>query len=98
MKTRTCFAVFFIVSFISLATSRAKDDPIELSNCPAPVQATIKQYSARGTLEGIAVDQRKKAGGPAVYEAKFSLTDGKRIEVHISAAGQVILVEDKKAK
>jgi hypothetical protein len=33
-----------------------------------------------------------------VYEAKFSLKDGRRIEIHISAEGQVLQMEDKKPK
>jgi hypothetical protein len=94
---KNCIRSFAFIC-LTLVASWAKDDPIGLSQCPAPVQAVIKQYSARGTLEGVAVDEKKKTGGPAVYEAKFTLKDGKRIEVHISAGGQVILVEDKKPK
>lgn len=76
----------------------AKDKPVNLDACPAAVQAIIQQYQSRGTLEEIALDEKKKSGGPAVYEAKFSLPDGNRIEVHISAEGSVLKVEDKKRK
>jgi hypothetical protein len=44
------------------------------------------------------LDEKKKSGGPAVYEAKFSLRNGKRIEVHISPEGKVLQFEDKKPK
>ena len=76
----------------------AKDTPVSLEQCPAPVQATVRQYAAYGTMEAIALDEKKKSGGPAVYEAKFSLQNGKRIEVHISPEGKVLLVENKQPK
>ena len=75
-----------------------KDVPVSLEQCPAPVQATVRQYIAHGTMEAIALDEKKKSGGPAVYEAKFSFPNGKRIEVHISPDGKVLLVENKESK
>jgi hypothetical protein len=75
-----------------------KDVPVSLDQCPAPVQATVRQYAAHGTLEAIALDEKKKTGGPAVYEAKFNLPTGKRIEVHISPEGKILLVENKQPK
>ena len=68
----------------------AKDVPVSLEQCPAPVQATLRQYSAHGTMEAIALDEKKKSGGPVVYEAKFNFPNGKRIEVHISPEGRVL--------
>jgi hypothetical protein len=76
----------------------AKDQPITVAECPAPVQAVIRHYSTQGTLESVAKDEKKKTGGPVVYEAKFSLKNGKRTEVHISAEGKVIQFEEKKPK
>jgi hypothetical protein len=88
----TCiFALTSVASF-------AKDEVVQLSECPAAVQAVIKHYKNQGTLEEIGLDKKKKSGGPAVYEAKFSLKDGRRIEIHISAEGQVLQMEDKKPK
>ncbi|MDB6148881.1 MAG: hypothetical protein JWQ44_329 [Chthoniobacter sp.] len=78
--------------------ARAKDQPLTLEQCPVPVQDVIRQYTAHGTLESVALDAKKKSGGPATYEAKFNLKDGKRIEVHISAEGKVLGFEDKKSK
>ena len=76
----------------------AKDVPVSLDQCPAPVQATLRQYAAYGTMEALALDEKKKSGGPAVYEAKFAFSTGKRIEVHISPEGKVLLVETKEPK
>ena len=77
----------------------AKDKPVQLRECPAPVQTVIEQYTARGgSLEEIGLDEKKKGGGSPVYEAKFTLPDRNRIEVHISPSGQVITVENKKPK
>lgn len=73
----------------------AKDDPIGIKDCPAPVQALVRHYSQGGTLEEIAIDHKKKSGGPAVYEAKFLTAAGKRIEIHMSPAGKVLKVENK---
>jgi hypothetical protein len=76
----------------------AKDRVITINECPAPVQAIIRHYSSQATFEQVALDEKKKSGGPAVYEARFALRDGKRIEVHVSPQGQVLQLENKKAK
>jgi hypothetical protein len=75
-----------------------KDEVVKLSECPAPVQAVIRHYQGQGTLEEIGLDKKKKSGGPAVYEAKFALKDGRRIEIHVSSDGQVLQMEEKKPK
>jgi len=76
----------------------AKDEAISVDQCPAPVQAVIRQYTAQGTFESVTLDEKKKTGGPAVYEAKFNLRSGKRVEVHILANGNVVQIEEKKPK
>ncbi len=76
----------------------AKDEVINLEQCPAPVQAVIRHYSTQGTLDAIGVDKKAKSGGPAVYEAKFTVKSGNRIEVHISPEGKVLQMEEKKPK
>jgi hypothetical protein len=75
-----------------------KDEVVKLSECPAPVQAVVKHYQNQGTLEEIGLDKKKKSGGPAVYEAKFALKDGRRMEIHISPEGQVLQMEEKQPK
>lgn len=82
----------------SPAVSMGKDEPVKLSECPEPVQAVIRHYQNQGTLEEIGLDKKKKAGGPAVYEAKFTITGGKRVEIHISPEGKVLQMEEKKPK
>ena len=76
----------------------AKDAPVKLEQCPAPVQAVVRQYLPHGSMEQIAYDEKKKSGGLPVYEAKFSLKDGRRIELHISPDGRLLHVENKKTK
>ena len=83
---------------ILISPAWAKDKAVQFGDCPAPVQAMLRQYAAHGTLEEIGLDENKKSGGPATYEAKFTLKDGRRIEVHVGADGKVLLVENKKAK
>ena len=97
---RTILQTLLLIPALSALTltAAAKDDPIDLAKCPAPVQAIIRHYSTQGTLETVAIDEKKKTGGPAVYEAKFSLRNGKRVEVHISAEGKVMQMEEKKPK
>ena len=88
-----------VIPILLLATSGfAKDVPVRLEECPAAVQTVIREHSSRGTFESVARDEKKKSGGAAVYEAKFTLPDGKRVEVHISPDGKVLQVEDKKPK
>ena len=82
----------------ALPSAFAKDAPVNFDECPAPVKAMIQHYSAQGTFESVTFDEKKKSGGPAIYEAKFSLRNGKRIEVHISPEGKVIGFEEKKPK
>lgn len=91
------FAVACIIS-LSSAVTLGKDKPVSLSECPAAVQAVIRHYQNQGTLEEIGLDEKKKSGGPAVYEAKFSLREGKRVEIHITAEGKVLQMEEKKPK
>lgn len=99
MKTRHVQILLSISALLFTAVSAsAKDKPVTLQECPAPVQAVIRQYQATGTLEEIGRDDKKKSGGPSVYEAKFTLAGGRRIEVHISPAGAVLQVEEKQPK
>ena len=89
-----------ILAFTILLSSAAlaKDKPVAIGECPDRVQAVIRQYSTQATFESVALDEKKKTGGPAVYEAKFKLPTGKRIEVHISPEGKVIQFEEKSSK
>ncbi len=92
-------AIVLILAFVAIVTtSEGKDAPLTLRACPAPVQAVIQQYSAKWKFESVALDEKKKSHGEPVYEAKFVMPDGKRIELHISPAGQLITTEEKKPK
>ncbi len=88
------FKILPLIAFL-LSPAMAKDKPISVEQCPAAVQAVIRQYSTQGTFEAVALDEKKKSGGPAVYEAKFTLREGKRVEVIISPEGKVLRVEEK---
>ena len=98
MKTLLQTILLLSVAGSLAPSAAAKDKSIGLGECPAPVQAVIRQYSAKATFESVALDEKKKSGGPAVYEAKFSLPGGKRIELHISSTGTVMQVEEKAPK
>ena len=91
------FALLISLSLGS-ASVQGKDDVVKLAECPEPVQAVVKHYQTQGTLEEIGLDKKKKSGGPAVYEAKFGLKDGRRIEIHISPDGKVLQMEEKRPK
>ena len=86
------------IVLLSAGIAWAKDEVVKLSECPAAVQAVIRHYQNQGTLEEIGLDKKKKSGGPAVYEAKFTIQGGKRFEIHISPEGQVLQMEEKKPK
>ena len=90
--------ISFALSYFVAASAFAKDEVVALEQCPPPVQAVIRHYSAQATLEQIGYDKKAKSGSAAVYEAKFAVKDGSRIEVHIAADGRVVGMEKKKSK
>ena len=98
MKRLSHFVLLLAVTASLSSVAGGKDDPVALEQCPAPVQTVIQHYTTQGSLEGVTLDEKKKTGGPAVYEAKFSLRNGRRVEVHISPEGKVLQFEEKKSK
>ena len=102
MRNKAAFRVVRIATAIIAISfagpAFAKDTPVDLEKCPAPVQAVVRQYLPHGRMEKIAFDEKKKSGGSPVYEAKFTLRDGKRIELHISPEGRLLQVENKAPK
>ena len=101
MRNKAAFHVVRITAVMATSfacTAFSKDTPVNLEKCPTPVQAVVRQYLAQGTMEKIALDEKKKSGGGPVYEAKFTLRDGKRIELHISPDGRLLQVENKAPK
>lgn len=101
MKTQKLHHSIVAAAALTLAftaTASAKDEAVTLEQCPQPVQAVIRSYQTQGQLEEIGLDEKKKSGGPAVYEAKFTLAGGRRIELHLSPNGAVLQIEEKKRK
>lgn len=85
-----------LATFLALSMPLlAKDKEITIEQCPAPVKATIAEYSKKFTFEKVAVDG--KAQSP-VYEAKFGSPDGRRFEIIMGADGKVQKTEPKKPK
>ena len=100
MKISTLPLSLLVIAVTSITSplASAKDEAIALEQCPAPVQTVIRHYQTQATLEEIGLDKKTKAGGPEVYEAKFTLKSGKRMEVHIGPDGKVLQMEEKKPK
>ena len=99
MRTRSALPTLLALTLAAaLSSAAAKDQDVTLEQCPPPVQAVIRHYSKQATLEQIGLDEKKKSGGPAVYEARFAMKDGNKVEVHISPEGSVLQIETKKAK
>jgi hypothetical protein len=92
------FALAALLSLSSALCLQAKDRVVTLEQCPEAVQRVLKHYGTSAKIEEIGLDEKKKSGGPAVYEAKLALPDGRRLEVHISAEGSVLRFEEKKAE
>ena len=90
------FTLGVILAISSALSVHAKDRVVSLEQCPEAVQRVIKHYGTSAKVEEIGLDEKKKSGGPAVYEAKLALPDGRRLEVHISANGSVLRFEEKK--
>ena len=95
MKTLIRHLVLSLLGIALVTTASAKDAPISREQCPAPVQAVIRAYEAQAKFESVSRDDKKKSGGPAVYEAKFDLPKGRKIEIHISPEGKVLQFEEK---
>lgn len=95
MKTLIRRLAFLLLCTVFIPGAVAKDTPIGLQQCPAPVQAVIRAYEAQAKFESVTRDDKKKSGGPAVYEAKFDLPKGRKIEIHISPEGKVLQMEEK---
>jgi hypothetical protein len=95
MKTLIRPLVLSLLCTALVSGAAAKDTPISLQQCPAPVQAVIRAYEAQAKFESVTRDDKKKSGGPAVYEAKFDLPKGRKIEIHISPEGKVLQMEEK---
>jgi uncharacterized membrane protein YkoI len=85
-----------LVTLSFVPSLHAKDRVVTLEQCPEAVQKVIRHYGNSAKVEEIGLDEKKKSGGPAVYEAKLALPDGRRLEVHISATGSVLRFEEKK--
>ena len=83
------------VSMAAAFPALAKDAPITIEQCPEPVQKVIREYQAKGQLQKIGRDEKKKSGGPPVYEARFKMADAGEIEVHIATTGAVLTIEHK---
>ncbi len=86
--------VFF--ALLSLSTlALAKDKDITLEECPAPVKATIAEYSKKFAFEKVELEGKSE---PKVYGAKFLSPDGRRFEIIMSDDGKVQKTELKKSK
>jgi hypothetical protein len=101
MKTHKLHHSIIAAAALTLAftaTASAKDETVTIDQCPPPVQAILRSYQTQGQLEVIGLDKKKKSGGPAVYEAKFTLAGGRRIELHLSPNGSILQIEEKRRK
>jgi uncharacterized membrane protein YkoI len=102
MKTLTQIKIGLVAATVALALAlpavagekegKKKEQKINLSDCPAAVQQTIKDNAAGGEI--LEVEQATQKDGSVVYEAEVKKTDGKKIEVKVSADGKLLKVED----
>jgi hypothetical protein len=69
-----------------------KEERIQLADCPAAVQKTIKDNARGGRI--LEVEKETQRNGTVVYEAEVKQADGKRISIEVAADGKLIKVED----
>lgn len=89
----------FLASFLGIAvglaaatTALAKEEKVQLADCPPAVQKTIQANLAGGSILGI--DRDTDAAGVMVFDADIKLPDGKTCEISVAADGKLLKTEN----
>ena len=78
-----------IASFADKCEKGEKEEKVTLDQCPAAVQATLKEQAKGGTIDEI---EKETEDGKVIYEAEIT-KDGKTIEVEIAEDGTLLKTE-----
>ena len=87
--TLLCGVAAFALALPTFAGSKS-EEKINLSDCPAAVQQTIKDNAGGGDIKE--VEKETKGNGSVVYEADATKSDGKKIEIKVAPDGKLIKV------
>ncbi|HZJ15217.1 MAG TPA: hypothetical protein VFD27_09220 [Chthoniobacteraceae bacterium] len=95
MKALSLSAILF--GFILPLASAKEETEVPFGQCPAPVQAMIKQNAqqVRGTVEKV---EKEKTKDSEFYDAKIAGADGRHWSLKVLPDGKVLEWKEKKAK
>lgn len=84
-----------IIMAYSASSFAGKEEKVQWSQVPPPVQKTITEHAGGGKIEEIEKETEKKDGKSiTVYEAKVKKPDGKKIEIEVGEDGKLIKIDD----
>ena len=86
-------ALALIAPGIALGGNEQK---IDLADCPAAVQKTIKDNANGGTI--VEVEKETKKDGTFVYEAEVKRADGREMDIEVAEDGRLIKIEVEEAE
>lgn len=82
-------ALCLTLAVVSFAGKCEKEEEVTLDQCPAAVQATLKEQAKGGTIDEI---EKVTEDGKVIYEAEIT-KDGKEYEVEIAEDGTLLETE-----
>lgn len=92
LTSPTTFCLAFAGALIAASQIQAKDEKVNLKDCPAAVQKAIEEKAAGGKIKGVEKATEKNVVN---YEAEIKTKDGKDIEVIVTAEGKLVATEMK---
>ena len=73
--------------------AEAKEEKVNLKDCPEAVQKTIKDHASGGKI--LEIEKETQKDGTVVYEAEIKKADGKTIEIEVAADGKLLDTEEE---
>lgn len=97
MKTFTRIQLALASASVALALALPafaadEEKEVDLKDCPAAVQKTIKDAAADGKV--IEVERIVRKDGSVIFEADIKRTDGRKVEVQVAEDGTLLKKSD----
>ncbi len=89
----TCAIVALFSTNLFAGNNDDKEVKVKPEDCPKAVLKAIKNAAKDGKI--IEIEKEIKKDGSVVYEAEVKMSDGKKIEIKVSADGKVIKIENE---
>lgn len=89
----TCALVTLFSTNLFAGNNDNKEVKVKPEDCPKAVLKAIKDTTKDGKI--IEIEKEIKKDGSVVYEAEVKMSNGKKIEIKVSADGKVIKIENE---